>query len=78
MRPVSDLIAVAFFTAVGLSLIFLARPVQRMVVSLVQRSPRWLVWPVRPEWYQGRWYVWVLRFIGLGSIISAVSIWNWS
>jgi hypothetical protein len=78
MRPVPDLIAVSVLTALGLWLIFFSRSFQRMAVRLVERSPRWLVWPVRPEWYQGRWYVWVVRFIGLGSIIGAVWIWNWS
>ncbi|MBI4914333.1 MAG: hypothetical protein HY825_00665 [Acidobacteria bacterium] len=59
--------------ALGVYLIFFTRNYQATWLWIVQRMPRWFIWPLRVDHYRGEGFLWLMRIVGLGGLLMAVS-----
>jgi|WetSurMetagenome_2_1015567.scaffolds.fasta_scaffold266858_2 hypothetical protein len=63
----------------SLSLLFLCftARVQQLFIMVAKRVPRLMLWPFTVEYYQGRFFLWVLRVSGIGCALGALRVLLW-
>ena len=77
MAHAVDISAIVVLSSLGVFLLVWTRQFQRISLRLLRTMPGWLRGPVPLAYYQSSFFLWMMRFVGIGCMVAAWRVLSW-